>query len=54
MPAPADRAERDTYVARTECYARFGEHLWAELRERGLSAPVRDLAVVADGSPHLD
>lgn len=54
MPAPADRAERDTYVARTECYAQFGEHLWAELRERGLSAPVHDLAVVDDGSPYLD
>jgi len=45
---------RVSYVARTECYARFGEWLWAELRERGLGAPVADLAVVADGSPHLD
>jgi hypothetical protein len=52
--APADRAVRITYVARTEPYARFGEFLWAELRERGLGAPVTDLAVVADGSPHLD
>jgi hypothetical protein len=52
--APVDQAVRITYVARTEPYARFGECLWAELRERGLGAPVRDLAVVADGSPHLD
>lgn len=52
--APVDRAVRITYVARTESYARFGEYLWAELRERGLGAPVSDLAVVADGSPHLD
>lgn len=52
--APTDQAVRITYVARTESYARFGEYLWAELRERGLGAPVRDLAVVADGSPHLD
>lgn len=52
--APADQAVRITYVARTEPYARFGECLWAELRERGLGAPVSDLAVVADGSPHLD
>lgn len=53
-PAPTDQAVRITYVARTDAYARFGEHLWAELRERGLGAPVTDLAVVADGSPHLD
>jgi hypothetical protein len=53
-PAPLDQAVRITYVARTESYARFGEHLWAELRERGLGAPVTDLAVVADGSPHPD
>jgi hypothetical protein len=52
--APADQAVRITYVARTEAYAQFGTFLWAELRERGLGAPVRDLAVVADGSPHLD
>ena len=52
--APVDQAVRITYVARTEAYAHFGEHLWAELRERGLGAPVTDLAVVADGSPHLD
>ncbi len=52
--APVDQAVRVSYVARTESYARFGEHLWAELRERGLGAPVTDLAVVADGSPHLD
>lgn len=52
--APTDRALRVSYVARTESYARFGEHLWAELRERGLGAPVADLAVLADGSPHLD
>lgn len=52
--APVDQAVRITYVARTESYARFGEFLWAELRERGLGAPVRDLAVVADGSMHLD
>jgi hypothetical protein len=51
---PVDQAVRITYVARTESYARFGEFLWAELRERGLGAPVCDLAVVADGSPHLD
>jgi len=52
--APADQAVRITYVARTDAYARFGEFVWAELRERGLGAPVTDLAVVADGSPHLD
>jgi hypothetical protein len=52
--APVDQAMRVTYVARTEPYARFGEFLWKELTERGLGAPVRDLAVVADGSPHLD
>jgi hypothetical protein len=52
--APPDQAVRISYVARTEAYARFGECLWAELRERGLGAPVRDLAVVADGSPHLE
>ncbi len=52
--APADQAVRITYVARTESYARFGEFLWGELRDRGLGAPVTDLAVVADGSAHLD
>ncbi|MGH2411788.1 MAG: ISKra4 family transposase [Chloroflexota bacterium] len=52
--APVDQAVRITYVARTESYAHFGAYLWAELRERGLGAPVTDLAVVADGSPHLD
>jgi hypothetical protein len=48
------QALRISYVARTEPYDRFGEFLWAESRERGLGAPVRDLAVVADGSPHLE
>lgn len=52
--APADHARHITYVARTDPYTRFGEFVWAELRERGLGAPVTDLAVVADGSPHLD
>jgi len=52
--APPDQAVRISYVARTEPYARFGEFLWAELHERGLGAPVQDLAVVADGSPHLE
>ncbi|GAC1432560.1 MAG: hypothetical protein NVSMB65_06200 [Chloroflexota bacterium] len=52
--APVDQAVRVTYVARTEPYARFGAFLWKELTERGLGTPVRDLAVVADGSPHLD
>ncbi len=52
--APVDQAVRVTYVARTEPYARFGDFLWKELTERGLGAPVRDLAVVADGSSHLD
>jgi hypothetical protein len=52
--APVDQAVRVTYVAQTGPYAQFGAHLWAELRERGLGAPVTDLAVVADGSPHLD
>jgi hypothetical protein len=51
--APVDQAVRVTYVARTEPYARFGEFLWKELTERGLGAPVRDLAVVADGSSPL-
>lgn len=53
-PAPVDQAVRITYVARTESYARFGDFLWAELCERGLGAPVTDLAVVADGAAHLD
>src|SRR5450755_251339 len=52
--APPDQAVRISYVARTEPYDRFGAFLWAELRERGLGAPVHDLAVVADGSPHLE
>jgi hypothetical protein len=52
--APPDQAVRISYVARTEPYDRFGAFLWAELRERGLGAPVQDLAVVADGSPHLE
>ena len=51
--APVDQAVRITYVARTEPYAIFGDWLWAELHERGLGAPVTDLAVVADGSAHL-
>jgi len=51
--APVDQAVRVTYVARTEPYARFGAFLWKELLERGLGAHVQDLAVVADGSPHL-
>ena len=51
--APVDQAVRVTYVARTEPYARFGEFLWKELTERGVGAPVTDLAVVADGSSHL-
>ena len=33
---------------------RFGAYLWADLHERGLGASVRDLAMVADGSLHLD
>jgi hypothetical protein len=52
--APQDQAVRISYVVRTEAYAHFGACLWAELRERGLGAPVRDVAVVADGSPHLE
>lgn len=52
--APVDHAVRVTYVASTKPYARFGEFLWKELVDRGLGTPVRDLAVVADGSPHLD
>lgn len=52
--APQDQAVRISYVARTEPYDRFGEYLWAEVCERGVGAPVRDLAVVADGSPHLE
>jgi len=32
--APVDQAVRISYVARTEPYNRFGECLWAELRER--------------------
>jgi hypothetical protein len=51
--APVDEAVRVSYVARTEPYARFGEFLWKELTERGLGAPVTDLAVVADGLAHL-
>jgi hypothetical protein len=51
--APVDQAVRVTYVARTEPYARFAEFLWKELVDRGLGTPVRDLAVVADGSCHL-
>jgi hypothetical protein len=52
--APVDQAVRVTSVAQTGPYAQFGAHLWAELRERGLGAPVTDLAVVADGSLHLE
>ncbi len=52
--APVDQAVRITYVVQTGPYVHFGECLWAELRERGLGAPVRDLAVVADGAAHLD
>ena len=52
--APVDEAVRITYVAQTGPYAHFGACLWAELQERGLGAPVRDLAVVADGARHLD
>jgi hypothetical protein len=52
--APVDQAVRVTYVARTEPYARFAEFLWKELVDRGLGRPVTDLAVVADGSSHLE
>jgi hypothetical protein len=52
--AIADHAVRITYVAQTGSYAQFGEVLWAELYERGVGTTVTDLAVVADGSPHLD
>jgi hypothetical protein len=50
----ADHAVRITYVAQTGSYAQFGQALWAELYERGVGTTVSDLAVVADGSPHLD
>lgn len=50
----ADHAVRITYVAQTGSYAQFGEALWAELYERGVGTTVTDLAVVADGSLHLD
>ena len=52
--APADQAVRVTYVAETGPWQDFGGRLWAELWARGLGRPVRDLAVVADGSDHID
>jgi hypothetical protein len=52
--APTDQAVRVTYVAETDTWQAFGTRLWAELWARGLSRPVRDLAVVADGSDHID
>jgi hypothetical protein len=52
--APADQAVRVTYVAETATWQAFGTQLWAELWARGLGRPVQDLAVVADGSDHID
>ncbi len=52
--AVADHAVRISYVAQTGPDAQFGVCRWGEPRERGLGCPVTDLAVVADGSPHLD
>lgn len=51
---PADQATSVTYVAVTGPWQAFGPRLWAELWERGLGRPVTDLAVVADGSDHID
>jgi hypothetical protein len=53
IPA-ADRAAALTYVAQTAPWQPFGERVWAELWARGLGRPVSDLAVVADGSDHID
>jgi hypothetical protein len=52
--APADQAVHVTYVAETGPWQDFGVRLWSELWARGLGRPVRDLAVVADGSEHID
>jgi hypothetical protein len=52
--APADRASQVTYVVETGPWQAFGGRLWAELWARGLGRPVDDLAVVADGSDHID
>lgn len=52
--APADQAVRVSYVAETATWQDLGTRLWAELWARGLGRPVRDLAVVADGSEHID
>lgn len=52
--APADQAVRVSYIAETGPWQDFGGRLWAELWARGLGRPVRDLAVVADGSDHID
>lgn len=52
--AAPDRAVRITYVAETGPWEAFGQRLWGELVARGLGRPVTDLAVVADGSTHID
>ena len=52
--AAPDHAVRVTYVAETGPWEAFGERLWGELQDRGLGEPVTDLAVVADGSTHID
>jgi hypothetical protein len=52
--APADQAVHVSYVAETGPWQDFGGRLWAELWARGLGRPVQDLAVVADGSTHID
>jgi hypothetical protein len=49
-----DHAVRVTYVAETGPWEQFGQRLWSELHARGLGRPVVDLAVVADGSTHID
>jgi hypothetical protein len=51
---PTDQAVRVSYVAQTGEWRTFGGRLWAELWARGLSRPVRELVVVADGAEHID
>jgi hypothetical protein len=51
---PADHATQVSYVVETGPWQDFGMRLWAELWERGVGRPASDLAVVADGSEHID
>ena len=52
--AAPDQAIRVSAVAETGPWEHFGQRVWLDLWERGLWRPLRDRAVVADGSDHLD